>query len=72
MKGSDTMADSADYKNKWQVENCEWINMVVLKGYKEKIKTVAPKTGESINSFRASLPLANLPAVCVLLSGFCS
>lgn len=23
--------------------------MVVLKGYKEKIKTVAPKTGESIN-----------------------
>lgn len=46
--------------------------MVVLKGYKEKIKTVAPKTDKSINSFRASLPLANLPAVCVLLSGFCS
>ena len=51
MKGSDTMAGSTDYKNKWQAENRERINMIVPKGYKEKIKTVAQKTGESVNGY---------------------
>lgn len=37
------MAGNTDYKNKWQAENRERINMVVPKGYKEKIKTVAQK-----------------------------
>ncbi|NBH99811.1 hypothetical protein D7Y41_33020 [Anaerotruncus sp. 1XD22-93] len=45
------MAGSTDYKNKWQAENRERINMVVPKGYKEKIKTVAQKTGESVNGY---------------------
>ena len=51
MKGSHIMAGSTDYKNKWQAENRERINMVVPKGYKEKIKTVAQKTGESVNGY---------------------
>ena len=51
MKGSDTMAGNTDYKNKWQAENRERINMDVPKGYKEKIKTVAQKTGESVNGY---------------------
>ena len=45
------MAGNTDYKNKWQAENRERINMVVPKGYKEKIKTVAQKTGESVNGY---------------------
>ena len=45
------MAGSTDYKNKWQAENRERINMIVPKGYKEKIKTVAQKTGESVNGY---------------------
>ena len=45
------MAGSTDYKNKWQAENRERINMVVPKGYKEKIKTAAQKTGESVNGY---------------------
>lgn len=45
------MAGSTDYKNKWQAENRERINMVVPKGYKELIKTVAQKTGESVNGY---------------------
>lgn len=51
MKGCDFMAGSTDYKNKWQAENRERINMVVPKGYKEKIKTIAQKTGESVNGY---------------------
>lgn len=51
MKGYDTMAGSTDYKNKWQAENRERINMVVPKGYKETIKTIAQKTGESVNGY---------------------
>jgi len=45
------MAGSTEYKNKWQAENRERINIVVPKGYKEKIKEVAKKTGESVNSY---------------------
>lgn len=45
------MAGSTDYKNKWQAENRERINMVVPKGYKEKIKTAAETTGESVNGY---------------------
>ncbi len=45
------MAGNTDYKNKWQAENRERINMVVPKGYKELIKTVAQKTGESVNGY---------------------
>lgn len=45
------MAGNTDYKNKWQSENRERINMVVPKGYKELVKTVAQKTGESVNGY---------------------
>ena len=51
MKAGDTMAGSTEYKNKWQAENRERINMVVPKGYKEKIKIVVQKTGESVNGY---------------------
>mgnify|MGYP003104574875 CR=1 FL=1 len=38
------MAGRADYKNKWQSENCDRINLVVKKGEKDR-------RGESLNAF---------------------
>uniref|UniRef100_UPI003FEE45C2 hypothetical protein n=1 Tax=Candidatus Fimivicinus sp. TaxID=3056640 RepID=UPI003FEE45C2 len=45
------MAGKAEYKNKWQSENCDRINLIVKKGEKEFIKAHAQKQGESMNSF---------------------
>ena len=45
------MAGKTDYKNKWQQENKERINLVVEKGKKEVIKTHAEARGESVNAF---------------------
>jgi len=45
------MAGNTEYKNKWQSENRERINIVVPKGYKELVKTAAQKTGDSVNGY---------------------
>lgn len=45
------MAGKTDYKNKWQQENKERINLVVNKGQKDIIKNHAQTQGESLNAF---------------------
>ena len=45
------MAGKTDYKNKWQQENKERINLVVAKGNKDIIKDHAEARGESVNGF---------------------
>lgn len=45
------MAGKTEYKNKWQQENKERINLVVDKGQKEIIKAHAEAQGESLNGF---------------------
>ncbi len=45
------MAGTTEYKNKWQQENKERINLVVNKGRKETIKAHAEARGESLNAF---------------------
>lgn len=45
------MAGKTEYKNKWQQENKERINLVVDKGQKEIIKAHAEDQGESLNGF---------------------
>ena len=45
------MAGKAEYKNKWQSENCDRIALVVPKGQKEKIRVHAQEQGETINGF---------------------
>ena len=45
------MAGTTEYKNKWQQENKERINLVVNKGQKETIKAHAEAQGESLNAF---------------------
>lgn len=45
------MAGKAAYKNKWQTENCDRINLIVPKGKKDVLKQIADTQGESLNSF---------------------
>ena len=45
------MAGKTEYKNKWQQENKERINLVVDKGSKAIIKAHAEAQGESLNAF---------------------
>ena len=45
------MAGRAEYKNKWQSENCDRINLVVKKGEKERLKAHARERSESLNAF---------------------
>lgn len=45
------MAGKTDYKNKWQAENRERINLVVPKGYKDTIRKAADNAGESVNGY---------------------
>lgn len=45
------MAGKTAYKNKWQAENKERINLVVDKGYKDKARTAAEAAGMSLNGF---------------------
>ena len=45
------MAGTTEYKNKWQQENRERINLVVPKGKKEVIQTHATKQGQSVNAY---------------------
>lgn len=45
------MAGKTDYKNKYNLENYDRINVTVSKGEKEKIKERAEALGMSINSY---------------------
>lgn len=45
------MAGTTEYKNKWQLENKDRINLVVNKGQKKLIKAHAESNGESVNGF---------------------
>ena len=60
------MAGRADYKNKWQSENCDRINLVVKKGEKDRLKAHANGRGESLNAFivRAFPPGGQAHCLC--------
>lgn len=45
------MAGKTEYKNSWQREKVDRINLVVPKGGKAKIQACAYSTGESVNGF---------------------
>lgn len=45
------MAGKTEYKNNWQKENVDRINLIVPKGQKEAIKAHAETRGESVNGF---------------------
>lgn len=45
------MAGKTEYKNKWQVENCDRINLTVKKGAKSTLQQAAKEKGESINGY---------------------
>ena len=45
------MAGSTNYKNAWQKENADRVNLVMTKGKKAEIKEHAEAFGESVNGF---------------------
>ena len=45
------MTGKTEYKNKWQSENCDRINLTVKKGTKQSLQDVAKEKGESINGY---------------------
>ena len=45
------MAGSTDYKNAWQKEHADRVNLVMPKGKKAEIKNHADALGESLNGF---------------------
>lgn len=45
------MASRSEYKNKWQSENCDRINLTVKKGKKEAISAHAQSRGKSLNGY---------------------
>lgn len=50
-KGAVTMAGTTKYKNQWQAENRERINLVVPKGYKSIVRASAEHTGKKLNGY---------------------
>ena len=45
------MAGKTEYKNNWQKENVDRVNLTMAKGRKETIKAHAEARGESVNGF---------------------
>lgn len=45
------MAGKTDYKNKWQKENTDRVNLIMKSGKKAQIKAHAEARGESLNGF---------------------
>lgn len=45
------MAGKTGYKNQWQKENMDRINLALPKGEKDRIKAHAAAQGESVNGF---------------------
>lgn len=50
-EGGKTVAGKTEYKNNWQKENVDRINLIVPKGQKDTIKAHAETRGESMNGF---------------------
>lgn len=45
------MAGKTEYKNNWQKENVDRVNLTMPKGRKKEVKTHAEARGESVNGF---------------------
>ena len=45
------MAGKTDYKNQWQKENVDRVNLTMPKGKKDIIRAHAEAQGESVNAF---------------------
>ena len=45
------MPDRTDYKNKWQKEYVDRVNLIMPKGQKAKIQDYAKSRGESLSGF---------------------
>lgn len=45
------MAGKTEYKNNWQKENVDRVNLTMAKGRKEAIRAHAEARGESVNGF---------------------
>ena len=45
------MAGKTEYKNNWQKENVDRVNLTMPKGKKDTIKAHAEARGESVNGF---------------------
>lgn len=45
------MAGKTEYKNQWQKENVDRVNLTMPKGKKDKVKQHAEQHGESLNGF---------------------
>ena len=45
------MAGKTEYKNNWQKENVDRVNLTMPKGKKDAIKAHAEAQGESVNGF---------------------
>ena len=46
-----SMAGKTEYKNNWQKENVDRVNLTMPKGKKDAIKAHAEAQGESVNGF---------------------
>jgi hypothetical protein len=45
------VAGKTDYKNKWQAENCDRVNLTIKKGSKQALQSIAAELGESVNGY---------------------
>ena len=45
------IVDRTEYKNKWQKQNVDRVNLIMPKGQKEKIQEYAKARGESLSGF---------------------
>ena len=45
------MAGKAEYKNQWQKENCDRVNLTLPNGRKAELQAYAAAAGESLNGF---------------------
>ena len=45
------MAGNTEYKNKWQREKVDRVNLTMAKGKKDTLKAHAEAMGESVNAF---------------------
>lgn len=45
------MAGNTEYKNKWQREKVDRVNLTMAKGKKDTLKAHAESMGESVNAF---------------------
>ena len=45
------MKNRTAYKNKWQKDKCDRVNITMHKGHKAEIKAAADAKGQSLNKF---------------------